>query len=61
MKVGDLVKDKEYNDVASYGVIIHIGDLRTKEPYHVFCFRGGVHRFPKKYVQKQCEVINEGG
>jgi len=60
VKVGDLVKDKEYDDAASYGVIIRIGDLRTKNPYHILCFRGGVlSKFPKDYVQNHCEVINE--
>ena len=59
MKVGDLIRDKRWEDISSLGVIVHIGDLRTKEPYHILCQGGKVLQFEKKYVREGCEVVNE--
>jgi hypothetical protein len=59
MKVGDLVREKEFSE-DSCGIIVHIGDLRTKKPYKIFCsYWQGVIAFEKKYVQEVCEVISE--
>ena len=59
MKVGDLIREKEFPG-DSCGMIIHIGDLRTTKPYKVLCFCWkGVIAFEKKYIQEMCEVISE--
>ena len=59
MKVGDIIREKEYPTDAC-GVIVEIGDLRRKKPYKVFCpGHGKVLAFGKKYVQEECEVISE--
>ena len=60
MKVGDLIRDKRWDDAKSHAVIVRIGDLRTKLPYHVLCFTGRIVEFPKKYIQDECEVVSEG-
>ena len=58
MQVGDLIREKEYPD-DSCGVIVHIGDLRTKKPYKVWCpFWQGIMDFDKNYVQEVCEVVS---
>ena len=61
MKVGDLIIDKRWPE-DSAGLIVSIGDLRTREPYKVFCFQSPVPimlSFSKKYIQEDCEVISE--
>jgi len=59
MKVGDLIREKQY-PTDQYGIIVEIGDLRTKEPYKVYCpGHGKVVAFKKKYIQEDCEVISE--
>ena len=58
MQVGDLIREKQHPE-DGYAVIVHIGDLRAKEPYKVWCpYWQGVVAFEKKYVQEQCEVIS---
>ena len=59
MKVGDLIRDTRWpNDPA--GIIVEVGDLRTKKPYKVFCPAwDDVVSFEKKYIQEQCEVVSE--
>jgi hypothetical protein len=59
MNVGDLIREKEFPE-DSCGVIVHIGDLRTKKPYKVYCTYWSVPvAFSKKYIQEMCEVISE--
>ena len=59
MKVGDLVREKRYS-TGGCGIIVKIGDLRTKKPYKVYCSGyGKVVAFKKKYIQEDCEVISE--
>ena len=59
MKVGDLIREKEY-PTDPPGLIVSVGDLRTKEPYKVLCFYSATPiAFSKEYIQEQCEVINE--
>ena len=59
MKVGDLIVDKRWTE-DSPGLIVSIGDLRTREPYKVFCFHSPMPiSFSKKYIQEDCEVISE--
>ncbi len=61
MKVGDIIREKEYPTDAC-GVIVEIGDLRRKNPYKVFCFAHGTAiAFAKQYIQQECEVISEAG
>ena len=58
MQVGDLIREKEFPEDA-LGVVVRIGDMRTKKPYKVFCsYWGSVVDFGKEYVQEQCEVVN---
>tara|TARA_B100000809_G_C14632574_1_gene349145 strand:- start:153 stop:338 length:186 start_codon:yes stop_codon:yes gene_type:complete len=58
VQAGDLIREKEYPE-DSLGVIVHVGDLRTKKPYKVFCpYWGGVVPLEKKYIEEQCEVIS---
>jgi len=58
MQVSDLIREKQHPE-DGYAVIVHIGDLRAKEPYKVFCpYWQGVVSFDKKYVQEQCEVVS---
>ena len=58
MQVGDLIREKEFPEDSS-GIIVHVGDLRTKKPYKVYCPHSqGVLPFTKKYIQEQCEVIS---
>jgi hypothetical protein len=60
MQVGDLVVDKQWPK-ESPGLIVSIGDLRTREPYKVLCFHSTKPiSFSKKYIQEECEVISEG-
>ena len=60
MKVGDLIREKGY-PTDPPGLIVSVGDLRTKKPYKVLCFYSATPiAFSKEYIQEQCEVINEG-
>ena len=56
MKVGDLVRDLEWGEI---GLVIEIIDRRKKEPYNVLCTDGVVRWLPKKYIEKECEVVND--
>tara|TARA_A100001391_G_scaffold201111_1_gene187334 strand:- start:112 stop:288 length:177 start_codon:yes stop_codon:yes gene_type:complete len=56
MKVGDLVRDLEWGEI---GVVVSIIDRRRKEPYKVFCADGVMRWLPKKYIEKECEVVSE--
>ena len=60
MKVGDLIKDKDYPEI---GFIVeirydHRGSLGVVEPYCVCC-NGKIEWFEAEYIEIQCEVINE--
>jgi len=58
MKIGDLIREKEFPE-DSLGIIVHVGDLRTKKPYKVWCpYWQGIVAFEKKYVQEVCEVVS---
>ena len=59
MKVGDLIRDTRWpSDPA--GIIVEVGDLRTKKPYRVFCPAWDeCVSFEKKYIQEQGEVVSE--
>ena len=60
MKVGDLIVEKEY-PTDPPGLIVGIGDLRTKKPYKVFCYHSPTPiSFSKKYIQEECVVVSEG-
>ena len=54
MKVGDLIKEREYPEV---GFIVDL-DM-TDDTYGVLCPDGNVHRLNAKYIEKDCEVISE--
>jgi hypothetical protein len=59
MKVGDLIREKEFPQDAC-GIIVEVGDLRRKKPYKVFCSAWGeLCSFEKKYIQEECEVISD--
>jgi len=58
VQVGDMIREKEFPE-DSCGIIVHVGDLRTKKPYKVWClYWERVVAFEKKYVQEVCEVIS---
>ena len=58
MQVGDMIREKEFPE-DSCGIIVHVGDLRTKKPYKVWCPHWGrVAAFDKKYIEEGCEVIS---
>ena len=60
MKVGDLIREKGY-PTDPPGLIVSVGDLRTKNPYKVLCFHTATPiAFSKKYIQEQCEVVSAG-
>ena len=58
MQVGDLIREKEFPE-DSCGIIVHVGDLRTKKPYKIWgpCWQG-IAAFEKKYVQEGCEGVS---
>jgi hypothetical protein len=59
VKVGDLVRDKQWPEDPP-GLIVSVGDLRTREPYKVLCFWSTKPiSFSKKYIQEECEVVSE--
>ena len=53
MKVGDLVKDKEYPEP---GLILEVGDDDT---YRVLCPSGHMSWFSKSYIENDCELVSE--
>lgn len=58
MQVGDLIREKEFPE-DSCGLVVAIGDLRTKKPYKVWCpYWNAVVAFEKKYIQEVCEVVS---
>ena len=58
MKVGDLIREKEFPE-DSCGIIVHVGDLRTKKPYKVWCsYWEELMTFDRKYIEKDCEVVS---
>tara|TARA_R110000824_G_scaffold216002_2_gene402613 strand:- start:152 stop:361 length:210 start_codon:yes stop_codon:yes gene_type:complete len=58
MQIGDLIREKEFPE-DSCGIIVHVGDLRTKKPYKIWCpYWSGIVAFEKKYVQEACEVFS---
>jgi hypothetical protein len=57
VKVGDLIRDIEYP--GDLGLVVEIIDRRKKEPYNVLCVDGVARWLPKKYIEKECEVVNE--
>jgi hypothetical protein len=53
-----MIREKEFPE-DSCGIIVHVGDLRTKKPYKVWCPHWGrVAAFDKKYIEEGCEVIS---
>ena len=56
MKVGDLIKDKEYPDM---GLIVAIKDDTCRTPYGILCPSGKIEWFTKAYVKESCEIVNE--
>ena len=56
MKAGDLVRDIEWGEI---GLVISITDRRRVRPYNVLCADGVVRWLSKKYIEKECEVVDE--
>jgi hypothetical protein len=56
MKVGDLVRDLEWGEI---GLVVSIIDRRRKLPYNILCTDGVMRWLSKKYIEKECEVVNE--
>ena len=57
MKIGDLIKDKEFPD--ELGLVVDVRDRRTKTPYLILCPNGSADWFSKEYIEFQCEVASE--
>ena len=55
MKVGDLIRDLEWGEI---GLVISITYSRRR-PYNVLCADGVMRWLPKKYIEKECEVVDE--
>ena len=55
-QVGDLLCDKEFPN--ELGLLLKIGDLRTREPYLVLDPGGRIVSFPRKYIENGCEVVS---
>tara|TARA_R110000824_G_scaffold27430_2_gene93332 strand:+ start:2403 stop:2576 length:174 start_codon:yes stop_codon:yes gene_type:complete len=55
MKVGDLVRDLEWGEI---GLVISITYSRRR-PYNVLCPDGVMRWLSKKYIEKECEVVDE--
>jgi len=56
MKVGDLIKEKEYPEV---GLLLKIKDDTCKTPHGILRPNGKVEWFTQAYIDEKCEVINE--
>ena len=59
MKVGDLIKERDYPDL---GLIVEIdedGGDRCQAQYRVLCPNGKVQWFGEAYVKGKCEVASE--
>ena len=55
-QVGDLICDKEFPH--ELGLLLKVGDLRTRQPYLVLCPKGKIGSFGRKYVETECEVVS---
>ena len=55
-QVGDLLCDKEFPN--ELGLLVKIGDLRTREPYRLLCPKGKIRSFGRKYIENDCEVVS---
>ena len=60
VKVGDLIREKDFpDDPCACGLIVAVGDLRTKKPYKVFSsYWGKILSFEKQYIQNDCEIVS---
>jgi hypothetical protein len=56
VKVGDLVKEVEYPEIA---VVATIDFNRTNAPYCLLCPNGDYTWFSREYVEDRCEVVSE--
>jgi len=56
VKVGDLIKEKEYPEV---GFLLKIKDDMCKTPYGILCPNGKVEWFTQAYIDEKCEVLSE--
>ena len=57
MKVGDLVKDREYPEV---GLLVTINDDLPRAMYGILCPNGRIEWFTKTFVEGSLEVASEG-
>ena len=61
-QVGDLLcgdfdgKGEEFPN--ELWLLVKVGDLRTREPYHLLCPKGKIVSFPRKYIENDCEVVS---
>ena len=61
MKVGDLIRDRDYSEVGLIvGYAEHDEMFRTTTPcYAILTPIGSVEWFEKEYVEAECEIISE--
>ena len=55
MKVGDLIKERDYPDL---GLIIEIDEDLVRK-YRVLCSSGKIQWFGEAYIKGKCEVASE--
>ena len=55
MKVGDLVRDIEWGEI---GLVISITNTRRR-PYKILCTNGIIQWLPRRYIEKEYEVVSE--
>jgi len=55
VKVGDLVKEKDYPEV---GLILEKNAKLENFTYRVFC-NGITQWWPREYIENDCEVVSE--
>jgi len=57
MKVGDMIRDKEYPK--DMGIIVAKAEDCAVNAYRVLSVDGHLEYYDKNYVEKGCEVVNE--
>ena len=57
MKVGDLIRDREYP--SAFGIILYKDEHGDVNAYRVLTNNGRLDYLSKDYVENDCEVISE--
>jgi len=57
MKIGDLIRDKEYPE--DIGMIMEIKQKNARQSYKVLDLHGNMTWFSRYYIEKGCEPVKE--